>query len=92
MRHCKSRAKGVGLRQGRSAPIDEDIWNQKILGLMQDGDVAALLDACPAYAQKAKVDVGFKHRAFILGAIGGTFTRATVHAYGAGVVLVEFQL
>ena len=40
--------------------------------------------------------MGFKHFAFILGAIGGNFNGATVHAYGplygSGGAVVEFDL
>ena len=50
----------------------------------------------PDYAGAARVDMGFKHFAFILGAIGGNFNGATVHAYGplygSGGAVVEFDL
>lgn len=74
---------------------EEDSWNRKILKLMENGDVEALVDVCPQYAAEAKVDMGFKHLAFLLGAIGGDFSGATVHGYGplygAGGAVVEFH-
>lgn len=73
----------------------DDAWNRKILQLMERGDVAALLAACPQYAAEAKVDMGFKHLAFLLGALGGKFSAATVHGYGplygTGGAVVEFR-
>lgn len=74
----------------------EDRWNRRILGLMERGDVAALLKECPRYAQEARVDMGFKHLAFLLGALGGRFQGATVHGYGplygTGGAVVEFKI
>lgn len=78
------------------AAESEDAWNKKILQLMEKGDVEALLAACPQYAAEAKVDMGFKHLAFLLGALGGKFSGATVHGYGplygTGGAVVEFKL
>ena len=64
------------------ATAAEDLWNRRILGLMDKGDTAALAKECPRYAQEARVDMGFKHFAFLLGAMGGRFQGATVHGYG----------
>lgn len=85
----------IDIRQDRVASAAEDAWNRKMLGLMEAGDVATLLAECPRYAQEARVDMGFKHMAFILGALGNTFRSATVHAYeplyGTGGAVVEFH-
>ncbi|MFT4582029.1 MAG: 2-aminophenol/2-amino-5-chlorophenol 1,6-dioxygenase alpha subunit [Gammaproteobacteria bacterium] len=74
----------------------EDEWNKRILAMMEQGDVAALREACPEYAQQARVEMGFKHFAFILGGVGGKFNGATVHhygpLYGTGGAVVEFRL
>ena len=63
---------------------------------MERGDVTTLQSECPNYAKEAKVDMGFKHFAFILGALGGKFASATVHGYGplygSGGAVVEFKL
>lgn len=78
------------------ASAADDELNRRMLDLMQAGQIEQLLAACPDYARDAKVDMGFKHFAFILGAIGGRFERATVHGYGplygAGGAVVEFHL
>jgi len=80
----------------RIAADGDDAWNRRILELMEQGDVQGLLDACPKYASEAKVDMGFKHFEFILGALGGTFEGATVHGYGplygTGGAVVEFKI
>ncbi len=74
----------------------EDQWNQKILSLMEQGDVGSLLKECPKYAGEAKVDMGFKHFAFVLGALNGNFSGASVHGYGplygTGGAVVEYHL
>ena len=60
----------------------DDDWNRTILSLIEDADVGALRDKLPAFAAEAKVDMGFKHFAWLLGALGGGIAGATVHAYG----------
>lgn len=86
----------INIAEDKIASNAEDKWNRKILSLMERGDVNTLLSECPNYASEAKVDMGFKHFAFILGAIGGEFSAATVHGYGplygAGGAVVEFKL
>lgn len=80
----------------RIASDDDDAWNRRILALMEQGDVKGLNDACPTYAAEARVDMGFKHLAFLLGTLGGRFAGATVHGYGplygTGGAVVEFAL
>ena len=77
------------------ASAGDDEWNRNILQLMERGHVEALREACPQYAAEAKVDMGFKHLAFLLGAMGGNFSGATVHGYGplygTGGAVVEFH-
>ena len=86
----------IDISSDHIATGSDDAWNRKILQLMERGDVEALLAACPQYAAEAKVDMGFKHLAFLLGAIGGNFSSATVHGYGplygTGGAVVEFHL
>lgn len=87
--------RAIDVTDDRIATETEDAWNRKILGLMETGDVDTLLAECPRYAQEARVDMGFKHLAFLLGALGDTFSGARVHAYeplyGAGGAVVEFD-
>ena len=72
-----------------------DRWNKKILALLQAGDGKGLSAALPEFASKGKADMGFKHGAWILGALGGKFSGAQVHAYGplygSGGAVVEFR-
>ena len=86
----------INISEDHIASRQEDEWNRKILKLIEQGDVQDLLAACPDYAAAAKVDMGFKHLAFLLGAIGGDFSSAIVHGYGpmygAGGAVVEFHL
>lgn len=86
---------GIDITEDKIASDTEDQWNRKILSLMEQGDLAALHEQCPAYAAEARVDMGFKHFAFLLGATGGTFSSAVVHdygpLYGAGGAVVEFR-
>ena len=78
------------------ASEEDDTWNRKILGLMESGNVDELIKICPDYAGAARVDMGFKHMAFVLGALGGTFAGADVLGYGplygSGGAVVEFKL
>lgn len=47
------------------------------------------------FARQAKADMGFKHLAWLLGALGGRYHKAVVHAYGAtwgaGAAVIEFK-
>jgi len=85
----------IDLRQDRVANPADDGWNRRMLDLLAAGDVKAVLDACPAYAKEAKADMGFKHFAWVLGALGGNWQQALVHAYapvyGSGAAIVEFR-
>jgi 2-aminophenol/2-amino-5-chlorophenol 1,6-dioxygenase alpha subunit len=74
----------------------DDRWNRRVLELMERGDVAELRRVLPEYAGAARVDMGFKHFHWILGALDGKFTRAHVHGYGplygTGGAVVEFAI
>jgi 2-aminophenol/2-amino-5-chlorophenol 1,6-dioxygenase alpha subunit len=78
------------------ATATDDKWNRTILQLLEKGDREPLLEACPQYAAEARVDMGFKHLAFLLGAMGHDYSGATVHGYGplygTGGAIVEFHL
>lgn len=86
----------IDIAEDHIASKTDDEWNRKILALMEAGDVEGLKQQAPEFASAARVDMGFKHMAFILGAIGGSFSSATVHGYGplygAGGAVVEFHL
>ncbi|MGR9090781.1 MAG: DODA-type extradiol aromatic ring-opening family dioxygenase [Gammaproteobacteria bacterium] len=86
----------IDIADDHIASESDDTWNRRILALMEAGDMEGLAAACPDYAQQARVEMGFKHFAYVLGGIGGKFASATVHGYGplygAGGAVVEFHL
>ena len=86
----------IDIRDDKIADPAEDEWNRKILTIMEQGDTETLLQICHDYAAAARVDMGFKHFAFIMGAIGKHFNQARVHAYGplygTGAAVVEYDL
>ncbi|NNL85167.1 MAG: tRNA U-34 5-methylaminomethyl-2-thiouridine biosynthesis protein [Myxococcales bacterium] len=73
----------------------DDAWNRRILGILEKGQVEELAAIWDEYAAAARVDMGFKHLAFVLGALGGTFAGAETLAYGptygAGAAVVAFS-
>ena len=80
----------------RIANAEDDKWNQRVLRLMESGDVDQLRSVLPDFAQQARADMGFKHFSWILGALNGRFSGARVHGYGpcygSGAAVVEFAL
>lgn len=86
----------IDIRNDRIASADDDKWNQRVLQLIESGDVAQLRSIVPEYAAAARVDMGFKHFYWILGALQGRFLGARVHGYGPtygnGGAVVEFTL
>ncbi len=63
---------------------------------LTEGRLEDLVVDLPSFCSQARADMGFKHFAFILGAIGGQFKGAKVHAYGPaygmGAAIIEFRL
>ena len=86
----------IDISEDKIANESEDDWNKRVLGLLEKGDMEELKKLCPDYAAQAKVDMGFKHMAFLLGAAGEAFCGATTHAYGplygSGGAVIEFHL
>jgi ABC-type branched-subunit amino acid transport system permease subunit/aromatic ring-opening dioxygenase catalytic subunit (LigB family) len=85
----------IDLRQDRIANPAHDTWNRQMLDLLAGGDPKKAVDAAADYAREAKVEMGFKHFAFVLGALGGNWRQSAVHAYapiyGSGAAIVEFR-
>lgn len=83
-------------RADRIASADDDRWNQRMLQLIESGDVGQLRAAIPTFSQEARADMGFKHFHWILGALKGRFVGARVHGYGpvygSGAAVVEFTI
>ena len=86
----------IDVRNDGLTSFEDDQWNRKILSLLEHGDHAGLARAIPNFASEAKVDMGFKHFAWLNGALGGSFHSARIHAYGAtygaGAAVVEFKI
>jgi len=83
-------------RNDRLASNDDDKWNQRILQLIESGDVGQLRRSLPEFAKEARADMGFKQFYWVLGALGGRFAGARIHGYGpvygSGAAVVEFTL
>lgn len=86
----------IDIRQDRIASSEDDIWNRRVLDLLERADVAALKKELPEFAREARADMGFKHFYWILGALEGKFYGARTHAYGpvygSGAAVVEFSI
>lgn len=74
----------------------DDQWNQRVLALMEGGDIDGLRAILPQYATEARPEMGFKHFHWLLGAMKGSFKKATVHEYaplyGSGGAVVQFDV
>lgn len=64
------------------ASATEDDWNQRILKTIESRNLDELTRQLPDYRTQAKVEMGFKHFAFAIGAMGGRLGKAKVYAYG----------
>ena len=86
----------IDIKDDKIATSEEDAWNQRVLKLIETGDVDGLLKVVPDYVSSARVDMGFKHMAFLLGAMNGQFNGATIHGYGplygSGGAVIEFDV
>lgn len=85
----------VPFAEDRIASQSDDTWNRDVLRLIEAGKVEELVAEIPNYVKQAKVDMGLKHLAFLLGGLGGRYTGAVTHAYGpsygAGSAVIEFK-
>ncbi len=84
----------IDLATDHIAAESDDKWNRRMLALIGAGDVKAVERTCPEYAKEARVDMGFKHLAWLLGGLGGRYAAATVRGYGpvygSGAAVIEF--
>jgi 2-aminophenol/2-amino-5-chlorophenol 1,6-dioxygenase alpha subunit len=84
----------IDLATDHIAAESDDKWNRRMLALIAAGDAKAVERVCPDYAKEARVDMGFKHFAWLLGGLGERYAAATVHGYGAvygsGAAVIEF--
>ncbi len=86
----------IDIRKDKISSQKYNRWNKKILSMMESGNVDSLTAALPAFISQAKAEMGFKHAAWVLGALRGKFKGAHIHAYGplygSGGAVVEFIL
>ena len=84
----------IDLAKDRIASSGDDTANRRMLDVLVKGGAKAALSSCGTYAQEARVDMGFKHFAWLMGGLGGRYATAKVHAYGptygSGAAIVEF--
>lgn len=85
---------GVDFAEDRIHSGSDDAANRRLIDLLTDGDVDKLIDHVPDYSATARADMGMKHLAFILGALGGRYSGAECLGYGplcgSGGAVVEF--
>jgi len=83
-------------QQDRIRTPEDDARNRHLLQLLEAGDLDALQAYIPGYAKEARAEMGLKHLAWLLGAMGTRYQGAQTHhygaLYGAGAAVVEFQL
>jgi 2-aminophenol/2-amino-5-chlorophenol 1,6-dioxygenase alpha subunit len=84
----------IELAKDHIASPGDDAANRRMLDVLVNGGAKAALESCAKYAQEARVDMGFKHFAWLMGGLGGRYAAAGVHAYGptygSGAAIVEF--
>ena len=85
----------IDITEDRIASAEDDKWNRRMLDLMAKGAAQQVESLCAEYAAAAKVDMGFKHLAWVLGGIGDSYHHADIHGYGptygAGAAVIEFK-
>lgn len=72
----------IDIAQDKITEPGEDEWNRRVLDLIGKADVDGLRSVWADYAKEAKVDMGFKHMSFLLGALGGSYASAEILGYG----------
>lgn len=85
----------IELRDDTLSSAGHDELNRRFLRTLEAGDGAALEAACPDYAAGARADMGMKHLAFVLGALGGGYrggrTLGYGPHYGCGAAVFQFH-
>ena len=86
----------IDITEDKVASYGEDQWNRKILGLISQNQMDEVFELCPQYGQEAKVEMGFKHMAFLKGALGKQLDGGKVLAYepvyGSGAAVIHFPV
>jgi 2-aminophenol/2-amino-5-chlorophenol 1,6-dioxygenase subunit alpha len=86
----------IALATDHIASADDDRHNRALLQCLEQGDGGQVRAFVGDYASKARADMGMKHLAWILGAIGeryrGARTLGYGPSYGSGSAVIEFML
>jgi len=86
----------IDLEQDHVASATDDALNRQLLETLARPDGAALRAFCADYAARARADMGMKHLAFVLGAVGARFAGARTlgygPSYGSGAAVVQFDV
>lgn len=86
----------IELSRDRIRSPEDQTWNDRILSMLQQGDGSAVRAALPRFVKEARADNGFKHFAWLEGAMGDAFAGARVlgsgSVYGSGQAVVQFML
>ncbi len=85
----------IDLANDHLASAADDQLNRELLAVLAGGERATLAAFCVDYAGRARADMGMKHLAWILGALGDQYRGATTLAYGpsygSGAAVVQFN-
>lgn len=72
----------IDLESDHIVSEDEDLANRQMLDLIRRGEIHGLFAYMPDYVVHARVNMGFKHMAWIMGGLGRRYARADVLGYG----------
>jgi 2-aminophenol/2-amino-5-chlorophenol 1,6-dioxygenase alpha subunit len=85
----------IDLAADHIARPEDDVWNRRVLDLLEAGRVSEFEALWGDFASDAKADMGFKHFAFLLGALDGRYRSAEILGYGpthgAGAAAMVFE-
>jgi 2-aminophenol/2-amino-5-chlorophenol 1,6-dioxygenase alpha subunit len=80
----------------RVSRSEDDRWNRRVLGLIEQGKNAEVLALSGEYAQAAAADMGFKAFAWLMGVLGTPTSSGKILAYGplwgTGAAVVEYAI
>ncbi len=86
----------IDLARDRIRSPEDEAWNARIIAMLEAGDASGLRSSTPQFAREARADNGFKHFAWLEGAMGNSFAGARVlgygSVYGSGQAVVQFKL
>lgn len=86
----------IDLQTDHVASAEDDALNRDLLSALDSPDVAAIRRHAAEHAGRTRADMGLKHLAWILGAVGeryvGAETLAYGPTYGSGAAVIHFKL